>query len=290
MSGFIPTYKIDKVDVGEGVIMQGSISCANYGLLQKFYSEFQKMITQRRSSEARGQQEIDFKDGVTIPAVTLRADKPREKQREYSIGIDMKDVSFEDRSKLFAMMQNDAIEIHVSIVGKPKRKPLKLDDDKTKADDDSKTDETKTDAPADPPASDTTTEHKTVDHSTDRLNLPSFQNDTLEERLQVALLIREGAADRWADRINAGMKDTDLSKAIDSEWKDEEYKASSEGRHFVVKPGNTPKFWLAERVGVPANMLSKPTLSGAKLLAKTREVLGFEATPKTTKGKSKAKK
>lgn len=285
--GFIPTYKIDKVDVGEGVIMHGQMSCANAGFLQRFLADFQKFITGRRNAEARGQTEIKFDSGLTIGGVKLRAEKPKMKAREYSIGIDMKDVSMEDRSTLFAMAQDDSKEIHISIVQKPRPSLQLLDKTRTET----ASDEPTSDTPADPPAAETTTETRIVDHSTDKLNLPAFQNDTLEERLQAALLIREGAADRWADRINAGLKDTDLSKAIDSEWKDEEYKASSEGRHFVVKPGNTPKFWLAERVGVPANMLSKPTLSGAKLLAKTREVLGFEApTPKTTKGKSKAKK
>jgi hypothetical protein len=286
MSGFIPTYKIDKVDVGEGVIMHGQMSCANAGFLQRFLADFQKFITGRRNAEARGQTEIKFDSGLTIGGVKLRAEKPKMKAREYSIGIDMKEVSMEDRSALFAMSQDDSKEIHISIVQKP-RPSLQILDKTTTV---TVSDEPTSDAPADPPAAETTTETRMVDHSTDKLNLPSFQNDTLEERLQAALLKREGAADRWADRINSGLTDRDLRKAIASEWTDADYEAASDACHFAVKGGNDPKFWLAPVRDVRVSITNKPTLQGAKLLAKVREVLGFEESKPTTKGKSKAKK
>lgn len=277
MSGFIPTYKIDKVDVGEGVILHGQVSCANYGLLQKFFSALQKFITDRRSAEARGQIDIKFDSGLTIGGVKLRAEKPKMKDREYSIGIDMKDVSMEDRATLYAMSQDDSKEIHISIVQKP-RPSLKLADAKTEKVEGAEN----TEVPAGP-----VEEKRLVDHGTDKLSLTTFQNDSIEERLQAALLKREGAADRWADRINSGLNDRDLKKAIASEWTDADYEAASDACHFAVKGGNDPKFWLAPVRDVRVSITNKPTLHGTKLLAKVREVLGFEEVKPTAKGKSK---
>lgn len=278
--GLIPQRKADKVECGGGVILTGTFACANQKELDKWIADFQRLIVQRQDAAAKGQQEMKFDSGLTIGGVHIRAEKPKMKDRTYEVCIEMKDLKKEDRDTLFAMSQDDSKEIHIQIVQKAKPS-LKLDEPKADAD--------SPDPTADPSAPvETKIEKRMLDHSNDDFTIPIFQADSLEERLQAALLLREGAAQRWADRINAGMKDEDLRKAISSEWNDEQYQASTEGKHFIVKSGNKPSFWLADSPGVRANMTSKPTLQGAALLAKAREVLGITDSSQT--GKSKAKK
>jgi len=299
MSGFIPTEKIDKVDVGEGVILHGQVSCANRFTLDRWVESFKKFIVNMRSMATKDQVEIDFRSGVTIPGVALRADKPKLRDREYSIGIDMKNVSMEDRSKLFAMSQDDSKEIHISITAQDKRS-YKLDEPAKPADEKAPTSETN---PAPDEASQPSGETKgpvdesaaprppLVDHSAGKLELPTFIADSLEERLQVALLIRDKEAiDRWAGRIKAGLTDRDMIKAIASEWAGEIYEAPDDGKHFIVQGGNSPRFRLAPARGVRAQINNKPTLQGSKLIAKAREVLGLAASIPKASHKGKATK
>lgn len=263
--GFIPAVKIDKVVVGEGVVMKGEITCGESGALTRFMKAFYGFLNDWRDRASKLQTEIDFTSGVTIPGVKLRADKPKLKAKEYSIGIDMTNVSMEDRSKLYAMSQDDSKVLHISITTEALHK---FGSDTQEAA--NQTLAVKIADATDSPGL------VLVNHSVGKLDLPTFPIDTLEERLQVALLLRADSAERWAGRIKAGLTDRDLKKAITSEWAGELYEAPDGGKHFIVQGGNAPKFRLAANAGVRANITSTPDLQGAKLLSKVREVLGLE--------------
>lgn len=270
--GFIPALKIDKVDLGEGVTIRGEIVAGDEKSLQRFVKAFEPFLADWRDRASKEQTELDFTNAMIISAVKLRADKPKLKAKEYSIGIDMSNVSMDDRSKLHAMSQDKSKVIHISITSQPRRvlapdKPKKSKD-KSKANG----------MNGDPDSLD----GELVDHSGGDLALPPFEYNSLEERLQLSLLLREGASDRWFLRIKDGLTDRNLKKAITSEWAGELYEATDDGKHFIVQGGNQPRFRLAPVAGVKVNITNKPDLQGRQLLAKAREVLGLEATAKKT--------
>lgn len=282
MGTFIPAVKIDKIMLSDGIVIRGEIVAGDENSLRKFTKALELFFAEWRERGAKEQTEIDFRSGVSIPRVELRADKPKLKDKTYSIGIDMTNVSMDDRSKLFAMSQDKSKEIHFSITTQPKAirttkmpraadetKPVGAEGNGSNAETNAGSDETKAAAGE--------TKY-VVYHGDDRLDLPLFEADTVEERLQKALLIRDAdALERWAGRVKVGLTDKDLRKALDSEWaRGAQYEAPDDGRHFIVQGGGTPKFRLAPSIGVRANLTSKPTLEGAKLLAKVREVLGLE--------------
>lgn len=276
--GLIPALKIDKLPLGDGVVMRGEIVAGDDKALLKFTKAFEAFAAEWRDRAAKDQTEIDFTAGVTLADVSLRADKPKLKARDYSIGIDMRNVSMEDRSRLFAMSQDKSKVLHVIVTSEPRRR-LTLDSPPSKTDAppaETKKTKAETASPADETAA-ATDRPRVIDHSESALTVPVFEADSLEERLQVALLGREGAAVRWAGRINSGLSDRDLIKAITSEWAGALYEAPDNGKHFIVQGGNKPKFRLAPAVGVRTQINGKPTLEGKALLDKVRVVLGIAA-------------
>ena len=274
--GFIPALKIDKIDLSEGVVIKGEIIAGEPKALQRFVNAFQIFITDWRDRASKDQTELDFTNAITISAVKLRADKPKLKQKEYSIGINMSNVSMDDRSKLHAMSQDKSKVLHFSITsgpligvlpdGKTTKKSDKSDKVKNKANGHDRL--VNTDSPR----------SGLIDHSMGELTLPAFAADSLEERLQLALLIREGAAVRWIERIKNGlMTDRDLKRAITSEWAGSLYEAPDDGAHFIVQGGNKPRFRMATLPGLKANITSQPHLQGVQLLSKVREVFVLAA-------------
>jgi hypothetical protein len=257
-------------------MLRGEIVAGESGALQRFTKAFGIFLADWRDRASKEQTEIDFTNAVTISAVKLRADKPKLKQKEYSIGIDMSNVSMDDRSKLYNMSQDKAKVLHISITSQPRisvlpdGKPIKQAGKSDKV-------ANKTNG-HDEAVSIGSSRAGVIDHSMGELSLPAFAADSLEERLQLALLIREGAAMRWVERIKKGqMTDRDLKRAITSEWAGSLYEAPDDGAHFIVQGGNKPRFRMATLPGLKANITSKPNLQGAQLLSKVREVFVLTA-------------
>ena len=274
--GFIPALKIDKIQLGDGVLIKGEVIAGEDKALQRFVKAFTVFLSDWRDRASKDQTEIDFTNAMTISAVKLRADKPRLKDKEYSIGINMTNVSMDDRSKLYNMSQDKSKVLHISITSQPRigvlpdgrgtKKTGKSDQvvDKTNGHDEA--------------VNVDSSRAGLIDHSMGELFLPEFTADSLEERLQLALLLREGAPSRWVERIKKGLaKDRDLKSAITSEWAGALYEAPDDGKHFIVQGGNKPKFRMSPSTGLKANITSKPDLQGAQLLAKVREVFGLAA-------------
>ena len=274
--GFIPALKLDKIQIGDGVMLRGEIVAGDSNALQRFTKAFGIFLADWRDRASKEQTEIDFSNAITISAVKLRADKPKLKQKEYSIGIDMTNVPMDDRSKLYAMSQDKSKVLHFSITSGPRIGVLP-DGKPTKKSDKSDKVKNKTNG-QDEAVNTHSSRAGVVDHSMGDLFLPAFAEDSLEERLQLALLIREGAAVRWIERIKNGlMTDRDLKSAITSEWAGSLYEAPDDGAHFIVQGGNKPRFRLAPSPGLKANITSKPNLQGVQLLSKVREVFVLTA-------------
>lgn len=93
------------------------------------------------------------------------------------------------------------------------------------------------------------------------------KQNTLEARLLDALHLRQESARQWQERRQDGMTDEQIKEVISREW-GLGHGSSGPGLVYMnCKGGSDPKFWHN------AGVIDKPTLRGAALIAKVREVL-----------------
>ncbi len=93
------------------------------------------------------------------------------------------------------------------------------------------------------------------------------KRNTLEARLLDALHLRQESAGWWQERRQDGMTDEEIKEAISREW-GLGHGSSGPGLVYMnCKGGSDPKFWHN------AGVIDKPTLRGAALITKVREVL-----------------
>lgn len=109
---------------------------------------------------------------------------------------------------------------------------------------------------------------------------------TMEHSLFKALMQNDGAEDRWKDRREIGMTDSDLTSAIGMEFGIKGTLMGDDMQACTFEGDKVLKFWH----DCPIN--GKPTLAGKKLVDKVRDVMGIPqpvAKKKTgTKKTSKA--
>ena len=276
---FEPYVKFDE-EIGQGDEIKGAISVPEGVSVQGFITRFKQLIAWGRSPL---QVKLDFDQGVAVADVKVRADQPNPKERQYSIGVDITDLSYEDRCAIFNMAQDPTKKLSIKIIQEERRR-LKLASESTDAPGQL---EQATPAETDPVQTEIT--QLPLSFTLAGLSLPVFPPDSDLDRLQTALLMkdsREESAARWKARIEAGLSDKDLKHAIAAQFEDLAYVVESDRRHFVVAGSNKPRIWIATRPEVRVNVVNKPSYEGAALLAAARKVLGI---PELTKGKGKAK-